>query len=372
MPGPQFDRCKVTTRPLSERENRVLADGDMVAPGSRARDPSTAESQLLDQLTARVRSARDAQAPVVMAFGAHTIKNGLAPVLIALMQDGWLTHLATNGAGIIHDWELAFCGETSEHVARNISQGRFGNWEETGYMINLALVAGAFEGRGYGESIGSLIENEGLAIPPIDQLKAESEASFETDPERAAAAIDFADAIRRFELEPGELRVAHPRRETSAQAAAFRLGIPFTGHPMIGHDVIYNHPMNHGGAVGRTALRDFLSFADSIGRIDGGVYMSIGSAVMSPMIFEKSMSMAQNIALQAGRSIENHFIMVVDLAASDWDWSGGEPPEDDPAYYLRYNKSFSRMGGEMRYLQMDNRDFLLHLYQALSGGASSG
>jgi hypothetical protein len=134
---------------------------------------------------------------------------------------------------------------------------------------------------------------------------------------------------------------------------------------MIGHDIIYNHPMNHCAALGRAAQRDFLAYAESISRIDGGVYISIGSAVMSPMVFEKSLSMAQNLAIQRGEHIDKHFILVSDLAESTWDWSLGEPPEDNPAYYLRYNKSFSRMGGTMRYLQSDNRELLLNLAHQL-------
>jgi hypothetical protein len=134
---------------------------------------------------------------------------------------------------------------------------------------------------------------------------------------------------------------------------------------MFGHDIIYNHPMNHGASLGRCAERDFLTFAESVSRIDGGVYISIGSAVMSPMVFEKSLSMAQNTAIGRGARIENHFILVVDLAESSWDWTQGEPPEDNAAYYLRYNKTFSRMGGTMRYLQADNRDFLLTLVREL-------
>ena len=134
---------------------------------------------------------------------------------------------------------------------------------------------------------------------------------------------------------------------------------------MIGHDIIYNHPMNRGAGLGRCAERDFLTFAESVNRIDGGVYISIGSAVMSPMIFEKSLSMAQNIAIQRGEHYDNHYMQIVDLAKSDWDWSQGEPPEENPAYYLRYNKTFSRMGGTMNYLQADNRDFLLALIRQL-------
>jgi len=142
--------------------------------------------------------------------------------------------------------------------------------------------------------------------------------------------------------------------------------VPFTSHPMFGHDVIYAHPMNHGAAIGRAAERDFLAFAANVSRLDGGVYLSVGSAVMSPMIFEKSLSMARNVALPQGRAIDRHFIVVVDLAETGWDWrKDGEPPQTHPAYYLRYCKTFSRMGGEMRYASADNRDFLLALCRRL-------
>ena len=125
--------------------------------------------------------------------------------------------------------------------------------------------------------------------------------------------------------------------------------------------------MNHGAAVGRTALTDFLCFTDSVSNLENGVYMSVGSAVMSPMIFEKALSMSQNIMIQEKKHIDNHFILVVDLAKADWDWQeNGEPPMDNPAYYLRYCKTFYRMGGEMSYLTSDNRDFLLALYQELT------
>ena len=136
---------------------------------------------------------------------------------------------------------------------------------------------------------------------------------------------------------------------------------------MIGHDIIYSHPMNHGAAIGRTALNDFLSFAKSVSNLEKGVYMSVGSAVMSPMIFEKSLAMAQNLKIQERDHIDNHYMLIVDLARSDWDWQKkGEPPADNPAYYLRFCKTFYRMGGEMNYLTADNRDFLLALYQNLS------
>ena len=108
-----------------------------------------------------------------------------------------------------------------------------------------------------------------------------------------------------------------------------------------------------------------MTFAENVRNLDGGVYLSIGSAVMSPMVFEKSMSIGRNVAIQNGESIDDHYIVVVDLQESHWDWTKGEPPETNPDYYLRYNKSFSRMGGQMRYLSADNRDFLLSLFQNL-------
>ena len=101
----------------------------------------------------------------MITFGAHSIKNGLAPVFLQLVRDGWVTHLATNGAGIIHDWEFAFQGKSCENVELMVRDGKFGNWEETGFYINLALNVGAYEGRGYGESVGAMIQNEGLTIP---------------------------------------------------------------------------------------------------------------------------------------------------------------------------------------------------------------
>ena len=210
-----------------------------------------------------------------------------------------------------------------------------------------------------------MIENEGVEIPAAGQLEEIIRESCQMDPLRAAAAADLLYIVQRFELFPGWLAIPHPWKRYSVQATAFRLSVPSTGHPMIGHDIIYNHPMNHGAALGRAAQRDFLIYAESIRQIDGGVYISIGSAVMSPMVFEKSLSISQNVAIQQGQHIDHHFILVNDLAESTWDWSKGEPPEENPAYYQRYNKSFSRMGGELRYLQADNRDFLLCLTQLL-------
>jgi len=370
MPYPQFDRFAVKMEPLAARENKKFIERDHVAPHMQPGTLPAAAVELMGEVVARVRAARQAERPVMVVFGAHAIKNGLGPVFLKLVRDGWVTHLATNGAGIIHDWEFAFQGKSCENVEAMVRAGRFGNWEETGFFINLALNLGAYAGKGYGESVGAMIQQEGLDIPSDGRLVSEIAQYAPCDPGRAAAAADLLTVIRRFHLAEGWLPIAHPWKQFSVQAGALQAGVPLTGHPMIGHDIIYNHPMNHGASLGRVAERDFLTFAESVSRLEGGVYISVGSAVMSPMIFEKSLSMAQNLALQQGRHIDNHFLLICDLAASSWDWSCGEPPEDNPSYYLRYNKSFSRMGGTMRYLQADNRDFLLTLTHMLDTGTS--
>ena len=368
MPFPEFDRSRVKMHPLSARENRAQIEQIAIRETTPVPELTSLGGDIVGELVDRIQRARRNERPVMLAFGAHAIKNGLAPLFQTLIRHDWVTHLATNGAGIIHDWEFAFQGLSSEHVGVNVERGLFGNWQETGHFINLAINVGAFEGRGYGESVGALIHNEGLQIPSeADLLEQISQAA--ERPLQAAAAADVLHIVRQFELSPGFQKIPHGWKEYSAQAGAFACQVPLTGHPMIGHDIIYNHPMNHCASLGRAAQRDFLIFANNISRLDGGVYMSIGSAVMSPMIFEKSLSMAQNVAIQNGQHLDDHFILVNDLAESSWDWRQGEPPETDPSYYLRYNKSFSRMGGHMRYLQADNRHFLLNLVAQLRAAA---
>jgi hypothetical protein len=367
MPHLKLDRNQLFIRNLAERYNKLSIESDQIPVSQKPANLSDQGKELIKVTADRIRSARQKQKSVILTFGAHTIKNGMAPTLIALINEGWITHLATNGAGIIHDWEFSYLGKSSEDVQENVKNGQFGIWNETGFFINLALVVGAYEGLGYGESIGKMISQEGLYIPEVSFLIGEAQRKIETNPELAAAAIDLLGVIQKFKLEPGFMSIHHPYKKISVQACAWEKNVPFTGHPMFGHDIIYNHPMNNGAAIGRTALTDFLYFAESVSRLDYGVYVSLGSAVMSPMIFEKSLSMAQNLEIQHNRHIDNHFMLIADLAKSDWDWQNkGEPPADNPAYYLRYCKTFHRMGGEMHYITADNRDLLLELYHNLS------
>jgi hypothetical protein len=377
-----FDRNSISVKPLAMRKNKLDIKKDQIDPESFVPALDAAAFESVCRAAAEVRDARARGAPVIMAFGAHAIKNGLSRVLIRLMEGGWVTHFATNGAGIIHDWEFAYQGLSGEDVKRYVGEGQFGIWEETGSYLNLAIAVGAYRGLGYGESVGVLVAEDGLLIPEGGELAAaiaagaeqaghpfSDVAAAEAVLARAAAAADLAALLARFNAPPGFLSVEHPFKAYGLQAAAYLANVPFTAHPMFGHDIIYTHPMNRGAAIGRAADRDFLSFTESVSKLEGGVYLSVGSAVMSPMIFEKALSMSRNVALASGGAIDDFSIHVVDLAKSAWDWTrDGEPPQDDPAYYLRFCKTFSRMGGRMTYTSVDNRAFLVALLKALEGG----
>jgi hypothetical protein len=168
-------------------------------------------------------------------------------------------------------------------------------------------------------------------------------------------------------LAAGRHEVKHPWKSSSVLAQSFRLNAPLTVHPGIGYDIIANHPMFNGAAIGRAADADFRLFGGAVEQLDGGVVLSVGSAIMGPQGFEKSLSCVNNLRLQDGRDIvRGHKMYVVDLQdGGRWDWSKGEPPKDNPAYYLRFCKSYSRMGGSMHYLQCDNTVFVHHLLREL-------
>lgn len=367
----RFDRDAIEIKPLAERKNKLDLKRDTIDPLAFPVELSAEARADVERAAEEIRQAKKRGAARILAFGAHSIKNGLAAVLIRLMEGGWLTHFATNGAGIIHDWEFAFQGQTGENVEVYTREGQFGIWNETGTYLNLAIIAGAFRGFGYGESVGAMIRDGGITLFSNDELRdaigsgAGKDASRETL-EKAAAAADLLEAKTHFHLTQTFLPVAHRYPESSLACRAYEARVPFTCHPMIGHDIIYTHPMNKPAAIGRTAERDFLSYADSVSRLEGGVYLSVGSAVMSPMIFEKSLSLSRNAARQRGETITDFSIHVVDLARSTWDWQhDGEPPQDNPAYYLRFCKTFSRMGGRMTYASADNRSWLVALLLAL-------
>lgn len=359
-----FDRSQMQYFALKDRYSKVVIENDYIDENTYETHVSNEMEKKIASIAEELKRAREKGTSRMCVFGAHTIKNGLGRLLGKFVEEGWFTHLATNGAGIIHDWEFSFLGKSSEDVCKNVQRGAFGTWEETGRYINLAIAIGAFNGLGYGEAVGKLIETDRLEIPSKEELE-DIICNKNENPSRRAAAADLLEEYDRVGLEPGIIEIKHKFKDYSIQRKCYQHHIPFTDHPMFGHDIIYTHKANLGAAIGRSAEIDFLKFVNSVSNLEGGVYLSIGSAVMSPMIFEKSLSMSRNVLLQEGKDIRNCSIHVMDLQEQTWDWSKGEPPMDNPAYYLRFMKTFSRMGCPVDYTSMDNRDFLVTLYREL-------
>jgi hypothetical protein len=254
FPYEEFDLSGIETYPLKSRPGKVRAE-DFAKPyqaGSGVTGlldslPSVLAARDFRDVLAAVLAARRSGRGIVWGIGAHVIKAGLSPVLVDLMERGFVSALATNGAGIIHDFEIALSGATSEDVEASLGTGRFGMADETGRLLNGAINDGVAAGLGIGQAVG------------------------------------------RF------LCAKHPQHEhSSVVASAFRLGIPLTVHVAIGTDIIHMHPAASGAALGEGSLRDFRFFASSIARLEGGVYLNCGSAVILPEVFLKAVSLARN------------------------------------------------------------------------------
>jgi hypothetical protein len=359
FPDP-LDLSKIKVFPLAQRRSlsslETLLQGHPDVP---ALAPETATA--IADCANRVKAARQRGASVMLIYGAHLIKNGLQPAVNELMTRGWITHLATNGAGTIHDWELAYLGRTEESVRENVATGTFGTWDETGRYLQLALMAGALRPEGYGRSLGRFVVEDGVTLPATAEL--ENQLRAEPGHPHTPARAELLQMMLQHHLPAGRIEVKHPHQESSVVAQAFKHHVPLTVHPGIGYDIVSNHPMFNGAAIGRAAQLDFAQFSAAVEGLDGGVVLNVGSAIMGPQVFEKSISCVNNLRRQAGRPIvHDHTIYVVDIQAGGaWDWAQGEPPKTNPAYYLRFCKSFARMGGTMEYLECDNGMFLKKL-----------
>jgi hypothetical protein len=367
-----LDLKKVKVYPLAQRHSLSAIENILAEPSKNSSPcPPEVESEIRVWAD-KIAAARKRDASVILMYGAHLVKNGAHRIVIELLERGAITHLATNGAGTIHDWELAFLGRTEESVRENVVTGTFGTWDETGRYLHLALLAGALRDEGYGRSLGRFVAEDGVTLPDPAMLEKQlrDEPAHPLSPARA----DLLQTMLAHKLAGGRIEVKHPWKETCILAQAFRRNIPFTVHPGIGYDIIANHPMFNGAAIGRAAQMDFALLGGAIDRLDGGVVLSVGSAIMAPQVFEKSVSCVNNLRLQSGRKIlHDHTIYVVDLQdGGNWDWSRGEPPKDNPAYYLRFCKSFSRMGGAMKYAQCDNVAFLDSLLANLKADRFAG
>ncbi len=360
-----LDLKQLKVYPLEQRQSLSRLEKVLVEPSGKPAPCSAKVARRIQDCAGKIRAARQRDAAVLLIYGAHLIKNGGQSLLNQLIEGGLVTHLATNGAGTIHDWEFAYLGASTESVRANVATGTFGTWEETGRSIQLALLAGGLRGEGYGRALGRFVDEDGVTLPTLESL----EQSLRDEPAHplAPARADLLQAMQTHRLSPGRHLVLHRWRHACVLARAFRRGVPLTVHPGIGYDIITAHPMFNGAVIGRAADVDFRLFGSAVERLDGGVVLSIGSAIMGPQVFEKSLSCVNNLRLQAGRPIvSGHTFYVVDLQdGGQWDWTAGEPPKDNPAYYLRFCKSYSRMGGAMYYVQCDNVTFLHHLVRNL-------
>ena len=361
-----LDPLKLRVYPLEERQSLTRVEDILVSPDSAPTVLPAVAANQVRECARRIYAARERGAGVLLFYGAHLLRNGAAAILERMMARGWFSHLATNGAGTIHDWEYAWLGRSTESVEKNVATGSFGTWDETGRNLHLALLAGGLRGEGYGAALGRFIMEEGTLLPSADEL----EAALRSAPAHplAPARADLLQALLTHRLPTGRIALEHRWKHASILAQAFRHEIPLTVHPGIGYDIIANHPMFNGAVIGRAATRDFHLICGSVETLDNGVVLSVGSAIMGPQVFEKSLSCVNNLRLQAGRPIvHGHTIHVVDLQdGGGWDWTKGEPPKTNPAYYLRFCKSFSRMGAPMHYLQCDNLAFIHNLYHQLS------
>jgi len=317
MPFPQFDRSQLRILPLSERVHDIRRDAIRIDPlGPRVPFTHPAIPELADAIVQAYRQGR----AVMFICGAHVLRQGNAPLLIDLMERGILGHLALNGAGAIHDFELALIGQTCESVAKYVSAGQFGLWQETS-QLNDAVNAGAQLGLGFGEAVGKVIEEQQF-----------------------------------------------PYRDTSVLAAAYRLRVPVTIHVAIGQDIIHEHPNFDGAATGQASYTDFLIFAQTITRLEGGVMLNIGSAVMGPEVYLKALAMARNVAHQRGERIRQFMTAVFDLPELGTDLQQ-EAPKNDPRYYFRPFKTILVRtvadGGKSHYVQGDHKQTVPALYDAI-------
>jgi len=250
----KIDTSKIKSYSLKGRESKVRIN-DFSKPHAKGGSfleffsslPDILAAKHLKDVAAAVVQARKDERPVMLGMGAHSIKVGLNPVIIDLMERGIVTSLSLNGAGIIHDFELAFIGQTSEDVDKEILSGAFGMAEETGSMLNEAIRS-AGKDEGIGAAVGRMIH-----------------------------AGDF------------------PYKDKSLLAAGHRLGVPVTVHVAIGTDIIHMHPSFDGRATGEAAYRDFLAFCSLVSELEGGVYINLGSAVLLPEIFLKAVTLVRNL-----------------------------------------------------------------------------
>src|SRR5271157_4162377 len=313
---PLFDRSRLRLRPLAERTHDLQLTHWLAVDDA----PIAYENPQLDEVAQRLLAARRAGAARILMMGAHVLRAGVNRHIIDLLERGAIDHIAMNGAGAIHDYELARTGATTESVARYIRRGEFGLWRETGDLNDLIREAADLS-LGLGENVG-----------------------------RRTAGPDYA------------------HQDLSIFAAAYRHSVPATVHVGIGYDIIHEHPNCDGQALGAASYRDFLIFTKSMEKLEGGIMLNFGSAIMGPEVYLKALSMVRNVAHQQGRVIKNFTTAVFDLVPIQGDIHH-ELPKTDPGYYFRPHKTILVRtvagGGESFYFCGDHRATMPALRRAL-------
>ena len=306
MPFKKFDRSQLHLKPLAERIHDLNLSV-MIDPEA----PASFDHPSLDKIATKIRAAKERSSTVLWMLGAHAIRAGCGPVLVNLLKQGYVTHIALNGAGGIHDFEFAMIGQTTESVAKYISEGQFGLWNETG-KLNEAAKEAAKEDIGFGEAIGRMIDRE-----------------------------DF------------------PHKKYSLLWHAYKLQVPVTIHVGIGCDIIHEHPNCDGAALGAASYNDFLIYTQSITNLEGGVFCNFGSGVIGPEVYLKAISMSRNVAHSQGKRIVDFTTAVFDLLPLEGKDVHETPPKSDPRYYFRPWKTIlSRTvadGGESFYIEGEHK-----------------
>jgi len=314
----QFDIEKLTTEPVNDRDSKLTVTDLLQPPKSRyARKTDDAD---MTALVSAMVLARRKSLPIIWFIGGHVIKRGLSLYLIEMMRRGWITLLAGNGSVMVHDFELAYHGATSEPVTKYLPDGKFGMWSSM-MVLNTHIARAQHELQGLGEGVGSVIIN-----------------------------------------------TTYPYQKKSVLATAYAIDVPVTIHPMIGGDI--NHMLLKPGgaaALGSTAHRDFLIFAAQVSRLQqhGGVFINAGSAVHGPEVFLKALSMARNLDTKR-KAITT---AVFDIANKVENWAEND---SNAAYYSRPHKTILNRAvegppkGSSLYIQGDHQDTIPDLWNLLN------
>ena len=309
-----FDRRQLRLQSLNCRHHDLRIDSILSL-----KPVDNIENGLLKTAESVVR-ARNNKSAVVFMLGAHVLRDGVQEYLIDLMKRGFISCVALNGAGVIHDFEFSLIGATTESVARYIETGEFGLWEETG-KINDLIFDGAENGQGLGEVVGQYIEEKRL-----------------------------------------------PFKDSSILAAGWRFGVPITVHVGIGYDIIHQHPNCDGAALGNVSYTDFLIFTKVLERINRGVVANFGSAVMGPEVFLKGLSMVRNVSVNAGKEVGGFTSLVCDLKSLPSNYQQ-EAKKSNPYYYFRPWKTMLVRtladGGGSYYIQGRHRETIPALWTAI-------